>query len=548
MRFAYTERPEWPPLGWLAELRPGAETVRVRHGRKVETRPEWFCEAVWAGEFADGDFDRTDIVFGSGARLRAGRLAFVSSGSTLDRLQWLERGDRVWASNSLPCLIAAADARFDPVACHYFDFFLSAIHGLNAYRRAIATSAGALEVAYFHNLEWTGSRLARIDKPEGDRAFPDFESYRDFLDQCLARVAANMRARERGDRYRYIGTLSQGYDSPAAVALARHHGLAEAICFERAEPDHERGARIAPHLGVEPLVVPVDAWRDLDRPEPPFIAADGFGEEIHLAAAADLLAERVLVSGYCGGRTWNTRAAPPDPDLRRNDISGSALTEYRLRAGFLHLPLPCLGMRALVDLHRIGRSPELEPWDIGGGYTRPVARRIAEEGGVPRDLFGQKKRFASRWLLTSRRFLTDASAGDYRAWLEAHRREWWRRGRVPPPRSARIDRLELAALERIGRALVNMPGFFELGLDRVPLLRRLALARSADSKVTPITTHFRRFVVPWAVERAKLAYEAAAAGAAEAAGTRSQLPHHVASNGHLTRPRAMTAKEGEAPG
>jgi hypothetical protein len=33
----------------------------------------------------------------------------------------------------------------------------------------------------------------------------------------------------------------------------------------------------------------------------------------------------------------------------------------------------------------------MRPWSIGGNYDRPVPRRIAEEAGVPRQLFGQLK-------------------------------------------------------------------------------------------------------------------------------------------------------------
>ncbi len=33
----------------------------------------------------------------------------------------------------------------------------------------------------------------------------------------------------------------------------------------------------------------------------------------------------------------------------------------------------------------------MNPWRVGGGYDKPIARRIAEERGVPRSLFGQTK-------------------------------------------------------------------------------------------------------------------------------------------------------------
>ena len=33
----------------------------------------------------------------------------------------------------------------------------------------------------------------------------------------------------------------------------------------------------------------------------------------------------------------------------------------------------------------------MQPWSIGGTYDRPIARRIGEEAGVPREAFGQTK-------------------------------------------------------------------------------------------------------------------------------------------------------------
>jgi hypothetical protein len=43
------------------------------------------------------------------------------------------------------------------------------------------------------------------------------------------------------------------------------------------------------------------------------------------------------------------------------------------------------------DILRITESPELRPWGLENTYDRPIPRRIAEQAGVPRDLFGQVK-------------------------------------------------------------------------------------------------------------------------------------------------------------
>ena len=91
MRLQYTSMDHWPRLAWLARARRSSPTLEVFHGPQVETTAEWFCEAVWDGAFAAGDFDRTDVVFGSGGRLRGRSVSFVSSATTVDRA-WMDQG------------------------------------------------------------------------------------------------------------------------------------------------------------------------------------------------------------------------------------------------------------------------------------------------------------------------------------------------------------------------------------------------------------------------------------------------------------------------
>src|SRR5947208_585829 len=105
MTFKFWLAPQWPRLAWLAELNPGSDTIEVTHGPGIEMGDGWFCEAVWAGDFAGADFDQTDLVFGSGARIRDGGVIFVSSGSTVDRLVSARQDGKQYVSNSLACLM-----------------------------------------------------------------------------------------------------------------------------------------------------------------------------------------------------------------------------------------------------------------------------------------------------------------------------------------------------------------------------------------------------------------------------------------------------------
>jgi hypothetical protein len=80
-----------------------------------------------------------------------------------------------------------------------------------------------------------------------------------------------------------------------------------------------------------------------------------------------------------------------DATMRRLDVGGHGLGEARLTAGFIHLPLPFIGARRKEDIVTITESPEMDPWRLRNTYDRPIARRISEEAGVPRHIFGQLK-------------------------------------------------------------------------------------------------------------------------------------------------------------
>ena len=175
-RWDFRVRPEWPRLAWLAELRPGLSTITVHVGEGVERAQDWFCEAVWDGRFADGGFDQTDIVAGSGGRSRFGEALFVSSGSTLDRLVHLNRDDKAWVSNSFVALVAWLKLPIDPTRTDYTDFLVSIVRGRRSFQRSIALGADVVEATYVDNLVWDGRELVARPKPAVTRDFSTFET------------------------------------------------------------------------------------------------------------------------------------------------------------------------------------------------------------------------------------------------------------------------------------------------------------------------------------------------------------------------------------
>jgi hypothetical protein len=454
MRFRYVGRDSWPELAWLARLRPGDPVIEVHRGRRVEVTDEWFGEIAWAGRYEEGRFDATDVVAGSGGLLRHDDAYFVSPGSTVDRLQCLSTDSATFVSNSLVCLLSATGASPCEPAGGFAGFFRNMLSGLAIKNRELKTSAGPVRLMYFHNLRWDGRTLAEAEKPFIARDFTTFPAYKAFLDESMESFAANAGSPARRYPWRLLAALSSGYDSPTVAAIARQVGLGEVVLFDHDrketrdfyQPYQDRtmasaedsGKDIAAALGLRPLSVARDAWMDSHLPEVPFLAADAYGLDVFLRGAEDHLAGTVLLTGFFGGRVWAKDTPDDDGNLTRRDQSGLSLTEYRLTAGFLHAPMPYWGARQIGDLVRLSNSRELEPWDVPGGYSRPICRRIVEDSGVPRNAFGTVKRAASVMLLDSLTFLSDSSLGDYRTWLENHPevfgdsrlnrwlgRQWW---------------------------------------------------------------------------------------------------------------------------
>jgi hypothetical protein len=134
----------------------------------------------------------------------------------------------------------------------------------------------------------------------------------------------------------------------------------------------------------------------------------------------------LFFTGFNGDMIWNKNAHPVSRDLIRTDASGTSLTEYRLDAGFIHLPVPFIAADSHPSIHEISNSQEMANWAVGGNYDRPIARRIVEEAGIARHMFGQVKR-AAGVVVTSeglQQTMSETSLNDFTWFL---RGKWTRR-------------------------------------------------------------------------------------------------------------------------
>jgi hypothetical protein len=262
---------------------------------------------------------------------------------------------------------------------------------------------------------------------------PDFAAYRAMLAAETAALFANAADPARGRRFRPIATVSSGYDSVAAAVIARDAGCTEALTWREAsmaEPGTlDSGEDIAARLGLAVTALTTHAYRArTDLPEIEFIAAGYGGPQAMMAGSEPQLAGALLVTGFAGDQLWDRdfarRRAPRGPAI----CGGFSAVNFHLRLPALAVAVPMIGMADdPADLGRLSRAAEMAPWTLGGDYDRPLARRIAEEAGLPRGSFASRKLMATpayatlgRGRLPVEGFLGDASAAAFRAWLAAH--------------------------------------------------------------------------------------------------------------------------------
>jgi hypothetical protein len=399
-----------PLLSWCARVRPGG-ALTVRHGTRVETRRNGFVEGAWDGEFEAFDFDRAQTLAGTGGRQRGDVVVFAAPFHPLEWLFVLRRPDELLVSNSMVFLLSESGDTLDIRHPNYF-FDLVALT-----RRGIAppvtrlrmTAGTEVELYPCCNVE-VGADLSlrRVPKPLG----PPPECYADYFGFMLRTaqdVAANAAAPGRQWTYPFVAACSRGYDSTASAALVSQAGCREGVTFAQSGtainhplaglkklPVDDSGADSLRALGMNVTERDrADVLKLSGHPKAEFYIRPTSSTDVSMLLMEDKLRGSIFVSGRHGERYWGPTRRCKRENFRELDdciLSGHAYGEYRLRAGFLHYPAPYVGALHGSAIYRITHSEEMRPWKLGTGYyDRPIARRIAEEAGVRREYFGQRK-------------------------------------------------------------------------------------------------------------------------------------------------------------
>jgi len=375
-------------------------------------------------------------------------LNIVPPGHMLEGIYICQRAEELIASNSLVGLLVAADLQLDPQVS-YPPLFNESVKGVM--HTTIPTTTNPITANFHDNLRLgLDGRLTAVPKLR-EQPFTSFVDYRRRLSHALASSLAN------APSFEPVVTVSSGYDGAAVAVLAAELGcrtavtVAEGKRVPRGQSLDDSGAGIGRRLAMEVRGYDRLAYlRRDDLPEAEFLATGFTGEEVVMSQMENDLPGRMLVSGFFGdGMWWMNR--PPRPILWRSDQSGSSLGEHRLRVGFIHVPLPCLGGEQYRVTQQISRSREMRSWVIGRTYDKPIARRMLEEAGVPRGTFGEVKRAVSATihvdgpaaLAPASRASVDALAATEGSQLTFRRRSFpfWRRAVLKASRKLGAERL-----------------------------------------------------------------------------------------------------------
>jgi hypothetical protein len=386
------EQMQLPSLAWVARVsqsEPGE--ISLWCGKRVEVGRDFVVEGVWPGPFSQADFVDSDLFYGSGFKLSAQGVTFSSSCSTVDRLWSHELDGIVTVSNSLPCLLSVAGAELLWDDDSYAGLVETIVKGMD-YHRSYPIDKGTLNLHYFENIVVNSEGVEISAKKQNAPCFRTFQSYSDFLFNTAKRIGDNAKDEGREFPVEVFSTISRGYDSPVATLMAKTAGATYAYTFSGARsliPREDSGTEICriielecKEFSIEKKAITDEVW---------FWAANGSLQDMNLSIFSYPPGVSVMFTGFNGDMVWSKSAANGKNFLKRKDSTGLGFCEYRLWKGVIHCPVPFWGISRLAEIKNISLSEEMESWEIGGEYDRPIPRRIVESCGVPRSYFGQKK-------------------------------------------------------------------------------------------------------------------------------------------------------------
>lgn len=402
MKLNVTRIASLPPMAWALKWSGGR--VDAVCGSKTLVADNGAFEGGWSGGDCWQPWSDQTAYFGSGFYLSAGELVLIAASHTCEAVFTLETSEGLYASNSVAFLLTYSKS--DLAISDFSRRLWSLTKGVSEYGRELCSIRGQTLGRYMCGAVVVSSDLTLKEIASQVKApAATFDEYKKFL----LRVVSDVRATSGSSRL--VSYLSKGYDSVACAALMRElgGGTALSITTSRYGVD-DSGAEIANALGVDAVLIERPTREtypggvagrnvferlteeDISNRYEFFVGLNMADECLNIDGRH--LQDTVVLTGFHGDKIWDINQ-PGNRVLERGDSTGSSLYEFRLRTGFVHVPVPMIGAWSHPELLELGQSCEMASWRLGNKYDRPIARRLGEEAGVPRDFFGQKKQAAA---------------------------------------------------------------------------------------------------------------------------------------------------------
>lgn len=389
-------------LAWCAVLERG-KCAEVYCGEGVACVRDAFVEGAWNGSYAAMDFERAGFLCGSGGKIiREGgeRYCFATPDHVLEKLVLIRKAGRLYVSNSVPFVLARSACELDMQYTGYERDFSSILDGLDGYKREIPL-ADKMTLSCYYYCNLFISPRGDVTAEEKTRPCPvsSYEEYTAALLSDLRKLKDNARDAARRHKYGLVTTVSSGYDAAACSAMAKRIGCETALTFDRpAKYAEDCGDRVAKQLGYN-NIIKKDANDYLNREdfvEAEHVCSGELGTSIIFSVFEEEFRDNLVFYGERGDKLWNRNwPSPNDRFVFEGEMyAGISMCEARLRIGFVLVPMPLYKAAVWTSIHALSNSQEMTAWSVGGGYDRPIPRRITEEAGVERELFGQKKKGA----------------------------------------------------------------------------------------------------------------------------------------------------------
>lgn len=297
-------------------------------------------------------------------------------------------------------LLAHNEYKLDPQYLFYEVDFNTILFGINKYKEDIhvldnENMSTTVQVHYFRNIEITRNNDLCVQVKPKVKDFQDFQDYYSRLMSAMSALHKNARDKNRYGQYGIVTTISKGYDAPCCAVIAKKIGCDTAVTF-KAEGKHKNdsGVEIAQMLGYKHIIEKdAESYRKRkDLVEAYYIASGELGASISSCAFDEEFKGNLVLSGERGDRIWNRNATLTNNEFSFDDmVSELGKSEHRLWNDYITVPMPQYGATAWMSLHKIANSEEMSEYQLNNNYDRPIPRRILEEAGVGRELFGQDK-------------------------------------------------------------------------------------------------------------------------------------------------------------